>query len=66
MSTTRKRVPRSRQESGLSGAEEMFVFGSTAKPVNKFEVDDLCRNRPEGFYDELVKMRKENFKSSIE
>ena len=37
MATNRKRTPRSRKDTGLTGAEEMFVYGKTDKHVNSFE-----------------------------
>ncbi|OHB54670.1 MAG: hypothetical protein A2Y12_19105 [Planctomycetes bacterium GWF2_42_9] len=37
MATNRKRVPRSRTDTGLTGAEEMYLFGKTEKHVNPFE-----------------------------
>lgn len=37
MATNRKRTPRSRKDTGLTGAEEMFVYGKTDKHVNPFE-----------------------------
>ena len=37
MATNRKRVPRSRKDTGLTGAEEMYVYGKTDKHVNSFE-----------------------------
>ena len=37
MATNRKRTPRSRKDTGLTGAEEMFVYGHTDKHVNSFE-----------------------------
>lgn len=37
MATNRKRIPRSRMDTGLTGAEEMFVYGKTEKHVNSFE-----------------------------
>ena len=37
MATNRKRTPRSRKDTGLTGAEEVFVYGKTEKHVNSFE-----------------------------
>lgn len=41
MATNRKRIPRSRKDTGLTGAEEKFVYGKTDKHVNPFEEMDL-------------------------
>lgn len=41
MPTNRKRTARSRKDTGLTGAEEMFVYGKTEKPVNPFQQLDL-------------------------
>lgn len=41
MATNRKRTPRSRKETGLTGAEEKFLYGKTDKPVNPFEWGEL-------------------------
>lgn len=41
MPTNRKRTPRSRKDTGLTGAEEMFVYGKTENPINPFQQLDL-------------------------
>jgi hypothetical protein len=41
MATNRKRIPRSRKDTGLTGAEEMCVYGKTEKHVNPFEELEL-------------------------
>jgi hypothetical protein len=41
MATNRKRIARSRKDTGLTGAEEMFVYSKTDKHVNPFEELDL-------------------------
>ena len=48
MATNRKRTPRSRKDTGLTGAEEMYVYGKTDKHVNEFLMLDLeYPNSPE-------------------
>lgn len=47
VATNRKRTPRSRKDTGLTGAEEMFVYGKTNKPINQFETLSLTYPRTE-------------------
>jgi hypothetical protein len=38
MATNRKRTPRNRKDTDLTGTEEMFLWGKTEKHVNSFEM----------------------------
>jgi len=62
MATNRKRTPRSRKDTGLTGAEEMFVYGKTDKHVNKFHELDLeypIHPKAIARVEELMKLREE-------
>jgi hypothetical protein len=62
MATNRKRIPRSRIDSGLTGAEEMFVYGKTEKHVNTFEELDLeyaIHPKAKARVAELLKLREQ-------
>jgi hypothetical protein len=63
MATNRKRIPRSRKDTGLTSAEEMFVYGKTEKHVNPFE--ELGLEYPQTDKEKAKILDLQRFKESI-